>query len=106
MKHRVVMMALTALVAALCAPAGLAQLTGSVKGVCRDMDGNPITGAIVEYLSQDNGRKYQLKTNNKGEYFSLGIEPGKYTVTLTKDGKPLDLERSPSIWTKTSSTPT
>ncbi|MGA8314064.1 MAG: tetratricopeptide repeat protein, partial [Terriglobales bacterium] len=38
----------------------------------------------------DNGRKYNLKTNNKGEYFSLGIEPGKYKVTLTKDGKQLD----------------
>ena len=38
----------------------------------------------------DNGRKYNLKTNKKGEYFSLGIEPGKYKVTLTQDGKQLD----------------
>jgi tetratricopeptide (TPR) repeat protein len=30
-----------------------------------------------------------LKTNNKGEYFSLGIDPGKYNVALIKDGKQL-----------------
>jgi tetratricopeptide (TPR) repeat protein len=90
MKHRVVMMALAALVAAICMPVTFAQSTGSVKGVCRDVEGKPITGAVVEYLSQENGRRYQLKTNGKGEYFSLGIEPGKYQVTLTKEGKQLD----------------
>jgi tetratricopeptide (TPR) repeat protein len=74
----------------LCVQVGVAQSTGTVKGACKDVDGKPITGAIVEYVSQENGRKYSLKTNNKGEYFSLGIEPGKYAVTLTKDGKQLD----------------
>ncbi len=54
------------------------------------MDGNPIAGANVEWANTDNGRKYNLKTNKKGEYFSLGIEPGKYKVTLTQDGKQLD----------------
>jgi tetratricopeptide (TPR) repeat protein len=32
----------------------------------------------------DNGQKYNLKTNKKGEYFSLGLSPGKYLVTLYK----------------------
>jgi len=90
MKHRVVMITLAALIAGLCIPVALAQSTGSVKGACKDMDGKPIAGAVVEFLSQENGRKYQLKTNGKGEYFSLGIEPGKYNVTLSKDGKQLD----------------
>jgi tetratricopeptide (TPR) repeat protein len=63
-----------------------AQFTGSVSGVVRDADGKPIPGAIVQWLNTDNGRKYQLKTNNKGEYFSLGIEPGKYKAVLSKDG--------------------
>jgi len=90
MKHRVVTLIFAALLAATCMPIVLAQSTGSVKGTCKDVDGKPITGAVVEFLSQDNGRKYTLKTNNKGEYFSLGIEPGKYTVTLSKDGKQLD----------------
>jgi tetratricopeptide (TPR) repeat protein len=32
----------------------------------------------------DNGQKYTLKTNKKGEFFSLGLSPGKYNVTLYK----------------------
>lgn len=59
-----------------------AQAAGTVKGVCRDAEGKPIAGGIVEYANLDNGQKYNLKTNNKGEYFSLGITPGKYKVTL------------------------
>ena len=49
-----------------------------------------MAGANLEWPNTDNGRKYNLKTNKKGEYFSLGIEPGKYKVTLTLDGKQLD----------------
>jgi tetratricopeptide (TPR) repeat protein len=62
---------------------------GTVRGVCKDDQGNPIADAQVLWHNDDNGRSYKLKTNKKGEYFSLGIEPGTYTVTLTKDGKQL-----------------
>ena len=64
--------------------------TATVKGVCRDDKGNPITDAQVTWHNNDNGRNFTLKTNKKGEYFSLGLDPGKYTVTLTKEGKTLD----------------
>jgi tetratricopeptide (TPR) repeat protein len=61
---------------------------GTVKGVVKDDQGNPIPDAQVVWHNDDNGRSYKLKTNKKGEYFSLGIEPGNYTVTATtKDGK-------------------
>jgi tetratricopeptide (TPR) repeat protein len=89
MKQHLVKMALIALVAGFCIPGAFAQL-GSVQGVCKDADGKPIAGAEVVYTSLDNGRKLVLKTNGKGEYFSLGLQPGKYLVTLTKDGKKLD----------------
>lgn len=78
---------LLVLVAGLCAPAAFAQAMGSVKGVCKDAEGKIITGAEVEWYGSETGRKYALKTNNKGEYFSLGISPGKYNVKLSKDGK-------------------
>lgn len=90
MKQRLLMVILVVAVAALCVPPVFAQATGTVKGVCKDAQGNPIVGANLEFNNTDNGRKYNLKTNKKGEYFSLGIEPGKYKVTLSQDGKQLD----------------
>jgi tetratricopeptide (TPR) repeat protein len=82
MKQRFAWTLLIALVLGLCAPTVFAQSTGSVKGVCRDAEGKPITAGTVEWMSMETGRKYTLKLNKKGEYFSLGITPGKYKVTL------------------------
>jgi len=73
----------------MCVPLVVAQTTGTVKGVCKDSDGKPIVGADVEWTGVESGHTYKLKTNNKGEYFSLGIVPGKYNVKLSKDGKEL-----------------
>jgi len=87
MKQRSILLVLVIALAAICVPPVFGQATGSVKGVCKDASGNPITAATVEWFSQETGRKYTLKTNNKGEYFSLGIAPGKYKVTLMKDGQ-------------------
>ena len=90
MKQRLLIVLLVVAVAALCVPPVFAQGTGSVKGVCKDAQGTPIVGANLEWFNTDNGRKYNLKTDKRGEYFSLGIEPGKYKVTLTQNGKQLD----------------
>jgi tetratricopeptide (TPR) repeat protein len=90
MKQCSVVLILLVFVAGLCVSPVFAQATGTVKGVCKDMEGKPIVGATVEWFNTENGRKYALKTNKKGEYFSLGIDPGKYRVTLTQDGKELD----------------
>src|SRR5271163_383087 len=87
MRKYFVLPLLLVLAVGLSAPLAFTQTTGSVKGVCKDSDGKPITQAEVEWLSTETGHKYTLKTNNKGEYFSLGIVPGKYNVKLSKDGK-------------------
>jgi len=89
MKKQFIIPLLLVLVVGLCAPPVFAQAMGTVKGVCKDIEGNIITGAVVEWNGVETGRKYTLKTNNKGEYFSLGITPGKYNVRLLKDGKEL-----------------
>jgi tetratricopeptide (TPR) repeat protein len=89
MKKHFAMIVIIALLAGASASTAFAQATGSVKGVAKDEQGNPIAGATVEWQSLETGRKYTLKTNNKGEYYSLGIQPGKYKVTLSKDGKQL-----------------
>jgi tetratricopeptide (TPR) repeat protein len=69
----------------LCVPPVFAQASGSVKGVCKDAQGNPVADGVVVWTNMDNGQKYTLKTNKKGEYFSLGLSPGKYLVTLYKN---------------------
>src|SRR6202158_5075125 len=78
---------LLVLAAGLSAPLAFAQTTGTVKGTCKDFEGKPIPQADVEWTGIESGHTYKLKTNNKGEDFSLGIVPGKYNVKLSKDGK-------------------
>jgi len=89
MKQRFVVLVFIGLLAALCLPTAFAQASGTVKGVCKDVEGKPIVGAQVEWSNLDNGRKYSLKTNNKGEYFSLGITPGKYNIRLVQGSNEL-----------------
>jgi tetratricopeptide (TPR) repeat protein len=84
-KHHAVF-SLVLLMLAVSTPLVFAQgASGTVKGVCKDAQGNPIVDGIVVYANQDNGQKYTLKTNKKGEYFSLGVGAGSYNVTLYKN---------------------
>ena len=89
MKKYFAIFVLAILAAVLCVPPVFAQASGSVKGVCKDAQGNPFADAVVVWVNTDNGQKYTLKTNKKGEYFSLGITPGTYTITLYKNADDL-----------------
>lgn len=89
MKRNVFYVLMISVLSMLFALPALSQ-TATVKGVAKDAKGTPITDAQVTWHNDDNGRTFKLKTNKKGEYFSLGIDPGTYTVTLTKDGKDID----------------
>ena len=80
---------LTVLITLAAAPA-FSQATGTIKGFAKDENGKPIAGATVEMENTENGHKMTLKTNDKGEYFSLGIEAGTYNVILVRDGKRID----------------
>ena len=96
MKKHFAILLFVILALGLCVPPVLAQSSGSVKGTAKDNQGNPIPDATVVWANMDNGQKYTIKTNKKGEYFSLGLAPGKYLVTLYKNaddmkaGKELD----------------
>jgi len=85
MKRYFAIFVFAVLAAAWCVPSAIAQASGTVKGVCKDSTGAPVADGIVVWANQDNGQKYALKTNKKGEYFSLGIAPGAYVVTLYKN---------------------
>jgi tetratricopeptide (TPR) repeat protein len=93
MKKHFAIFVFVVLAAALCVPPVFAQASGSVKGVCKDAQGNPFADAVVVWVNTDNGQKYTLKTSKKGEYFSLGISPGTYNVTLYKNAYDLKANR-------------
>ena len=84
MRKHFAMLVFVVLILGLCAISLFGQASGTVKGVAKDVQGNPIVDGVVLFANQDNGQKYPLKTNKKGEYFSLGVAPGKYLVTLYK----------------------
>jgi tetratricopeptide (TPR) repeat protein len=77
------------MVAAVLAPMAWSQDTATVAGTCKDREGKLIVGATVQWVNQDTSTKYELKTNNRGEYFSLGIQPGNYKVSLIQNGQVL-----------------
>src|SRR6202021_2165922 len=85
MKKHLAILLFVVLGLGLCVPPVFAQASGTVKGVCKDAQGSPIVDGIVVWQNSDNGQKYTLKTNKKGEYFSLGLTPGTYLVTLYKN---------------------
>jgi tetratricopeptide (TPR) repeat protein len=70
----------------LAAPAA-AQSTGMVKGKVVDAKGQPIEGArvLIEYADGVN-RKNETKSNKKGEFIQIGLFPGNYRITASKDG--------------------
>ena len=58
--------------------------TTTVKGVCKDAQGNPITDAQVFWRNNDNGRTVNLKTNKKGEFVFAGLPYiGTYTIAAS-----------------------
>jgi tetratricopeptide (TPR) repeat protein len=87
MTKRFVLFAVAALFVGLCVPVTHAQTT-IVKGIVKDTQGKPIQGAAIEMVKKETGRKYTLKSDKKGEFFSLGIDFGQYDVTLNAPGLP------------------
>jgi tetratricopeptide (TPR) repeat protein len=85
MRKNLASLVLVFLLLALCAPVMFAQSSGTVKGVCKDLQGAPVADGVIVWTNQDNGQKYTLKTNKRGEYFSLGLTPGAYNVVLYKN---------------------
>jgi len=100
MKKQVAILLFVLLAVGLYVPAVSAQASGTVKGVCKDIQGAPVVDGLVVYANLDNGQKYTLKTNKKGEYFSLGLSPGSYLVTLYKNADDLKANKELFHYTK------
>ncbi len=92
MRQRFTLALVAVMLITLGATSAWAQAFGKVSGICKDAEGKPIVGATVRYLSKDTGQKFDMKTNSKGEYMSIGVAVSqKYTVILIgADGKEID----------------
>ena len=64
------------------ASSGYAQ--GRVQGKVVDKDDKPIPDAVVTITSETTTQKWDLKTNNRGEYFQIGVPSGRYTIVAEK----------------------
>lgn len=81
---RLVSGALVLSILAIAAPA-LAQ-SGQLTGKVVDAKNNPLADAKITMLAVETNRKYETKTDRKGEWRQIGLTPGPYTVTAEKDG--------------------
>ncbi len=60
--------------------------TGTARGKVLDAQGQPIADAKVLIEFQGGiTRKFETKTNKKGEYMQVGMQPGPYRLTASKD---------------------
>jgi tetratricopeptide (TPR) repeat protein len=67
------------------APSASAQ-TGMIKGKVTDAEGKPVAGAqiVIEFADGVN-RKFEVKTDRRGEFIQIGLQTGSYKVTATAD---------------------
>ena len=64
-----------------------ADPTGRLRGKIVDPSGNPIAKVTVKIeLQGEMTQVYTATTNDKGEFIHIGIRPGKYRLTPSKDG--------------------
>jgi tetratricopeptide (TPR) repeat protein len=72
-------------VAVAAVPAG-AQ-TGQVRGKVVDQKDQPVEGATIVIAATDGmGRKFTVKSNRRGEFVQIGLQPGQYKITAEKGG--------------------
>jgi len=59
--------------------------TGQVKGKVVDAEGNPVEGATIsiEYIGALT-RKFETKTNKRGDFVQIGLQSGRYRITAQK----------------------
>jgi tetratricopeptide (TPR) repeat protein len=64
----------------------LFAITGTIKGKVLDPDGKPLKDVTVTLKDQTRGQTYTMKTDKKGSYFLMGIEPADYRLKFEKEG--------------------
>jgi tetratricopeptide (TPR) repeat protein len=61
-------------------------VTGTIKGKIVDGDGSPLKDVTVTLTGKSRGQTYTMKTDKKGNYYLMGIDPADYRLTFEKAG--------------------
>jgi tetratricopeptide (TPR) repeat protein len=60
--------------------------TGMLKGKVVDAEGKPLVGVpILIEFAEGVSRKFEVKTDRRGEFIQIGLAPGNYKVTATHE---------------------
>lgn len=59
---------------------------GTVKGQVTDGDGKPIKDVRITLKDETRGQTYEVRTDKKGQYYLMGINPAEYKMTFEKAG--------------------
>ena len=60
--------------------------TGTIQGTVLDANGAAVPGANVEIKNLDTNATTNLSSNEDGRFAALQLPPGKYSVTVAKQG--------------------
>ena len=60
--------------------------TGAIQGTVNDQAGAVVAGATVTVNNLDNNSTKNLTTDDGGRFVFLQLQPGRYTLTVTKQG--------------------
>jgi hypothetical protein len=78
---------LALVLAAVVAPLSLSAQRSPVRGHIVGEDGKPLAGADIVLVNKENGQKFTMKTDKKGDFLNIGVVLGVYRMTVSKEGK-------------------
>ncbi len=91
-------LSISLLISLVCSSFVLAQTqstTGNIQGTVVDENGAAIPGAIVEVKHIETNFSRTITTDEEGRFVALTLPPGRYTVTVSKQGfGPLSVEET------------
>ena len=86
---RIKCFAATLIFSLLLVPSVVAQTqitTGTIQGTVEDEKGAVVPGATVEIKNLDTNFSRTMQTDESGRFTALALQPGNYSVTVTKQG--------------------
>ncbi len=63
-----------------------AAAPGVIKGRVTSGDNTPIKDVLITLRDETRGQTYEVKTDKKGQYYLMGINPAEYRMTFEKAG--------------------